>query len=339
MLSQAHLRGTDGFGQVAKTLSTYRLRKLRQMTEPKIAVEPESWRREALAEAVEAGGGLVSDIAEAEGLIWTSPETPDLIADFLEAASGTGGGNLRWVQLPYAGIEPFLPYLSNELIWTCGKGIYARPVAEHALGLLLAGFRGLNAYVPASSWLPPQGRNLLDSRITILGGGGITEELVGLLAPWSCEITVVRRHARPLEGAETVTTDELPAALAEADAVVLALALTDETRGIIDSAALSQMATHAWLVNVARGEHVVTDDLTAALRRGVIAGAALDVTDPEPLPEGHPLWEMENCIITPHIGNTPEMGIVLLAERVKQNVARFAKGEDLLGPVNVDLRY
>lgn len=309
------------------------------MTEPKIAVEPESWRREALVEAVEAGGGVVVDIAEAEGLIWTAPETPALIADFLESASGTDGSNLRWAQLPYAGIEPFLPYLDSERIWTCGKGIYARPVAEHALGLLLAGFRGLNVYVPASSWLPPQGRNLLDSRITILGGGGITEELVGLLTPWNCDITVVRRHARPLEGAEVMTADEMPSALARADAVVLALALTDETRGIIDSAALSQMAAHAWLVNVARGEHVVTDDLVAALRRGVIAGAALDVTDPEPLPEGHPLWETENCIITPHIGNTPEMGIVLLAERVKQNVARFARGEDLLGPVNVDLRY
>ena len=317
------------------------------MTEPKIAVGPESWRREALVEAVEAGGGVVVDIAEAEGLIWTSPETPDLIADFLEAAgssggsnsSSNGGGNLRWVQLPYAGIEPFLPFLNNDLIWTCGKGVYARPVAEHALGLLLAGFRGLNSYVPANTWLPPQGRNLLDSRITILGGGGITEELLHLLAPWNCEVTVVRRHAQPLEGAKAVTPSELPAALASADAVVLALALTDETRGIINAEALAIMADHAWLVNVARGEHVVTDDLVAALRQGVIAGAALDVTDPEPLPDGHPLWQMENCIITPHIGNTPEMGIILLAERVKQNVARFAKGEDLLGPVNVDLRY
>ena len=295
-------------------------------------------------EAVEAGGGVVVDIAEAEGLVWTSPETPDLIADFLEAAdSGTdgsnGGGNLRWVQLPYAGIEPFLPYLDDERIWTCGKGVYARPVAEHALGLLLAGFRGLNNYVPASTWLPPQGRNLLDSRITILGGGGITEELLHLLAPWRCEVTVVRRHAQLLAGAKAVTPSDMPTALASADAVVLALALTDETRGIINAEALAAMADHAWLVNVARGEHVVTDDLVAALRRGVIAGAALDVTDPEPLPDGHPLWKMESCIITPHIGNTPEMGIVLLAERVKQNVARFAKGEELLGPVNVDLRY
>lgn len=320
-----------------------------------------------MAEAVEAGGGVVVDIAEAEGLIWTSPETPDLIADFLEAAGSKGdsnsGGNLRWVQLPYAGIEPFLPYLNNDLTWTCGKGVYARPVAEHALGLLLAGFRGLNSYVPASTWLPPQGRNLLDSRITILGGGGIAEELLHLLAPWNSEVTVVRRHAQPLEEfkaataeempaasaadvmngyqrqAKAVIASELPAALASADAVVLALALTDETRGIIDADALETMADHAWLVNVARGEHVVTDDLVAALRQGVIAGAALDVTDPEPLPDGHPLWEMENCIITPHIANTPEMGIVLLAERVKQNVARFAKGEELLGPVNVDLRY
>ena len=96
---------------------------------------------------------------------------------------------------------------------------------------------------------------------------------------------------------------------------------------------------HAWLVNVARGKHVVTEDLVWALEHGVIGGAGLDVTDPEPLPDGHKLWTMPNCIITPHVGNTPEMAAPLLAERITTNVARFAHGEPLLGEVHIDLGY
>ena len=88
-----------------------------------------------------------------------------------------------------------------------------------------------------------------------------------------------------------------------------------------------------------RGGHVVTDDLVEALTADAIGGAALDVTEPEPLPDGHPLWEMENCLITPHVGNTPEMGLKLLARRVTENVRRYIAGEELLGPVDVDLGY
>ena len=97
--------------------------------------------------------------------------------------------------------------------------------------------------------------------------------------------------------------------------VIVALALTDETRNIVDAETLAAMRSDAWLCNVGRGSHVVTDDLVTALRGGVIAGAVLDVTDPEPLPDGHPLWELDNCVITPHVGNTPEMGLPLIADR------------------------
>jgi len=99
------------------------------------------------------------------------------------------------------------------------------------------------------------------------------------------------------------------------------------------------MEDHAWIVNVARGRHIVTDDLVDALREGTIGGAGLDVTDPEPLPADHPLWALPNCIITPHVGNTPEMAKPLLAERVTENVRRFGRGEELLGLVDVDAGY
>ena len=127
--------------------------------------------------------------------------------------------------------------------------------------------------------------------------------------------------------------------MASADAVFVALALTEETRGIVAAPQLRVMRPHAWLVNVARGAHVVTDDLVRALQEGWIGGAGLDVTDPEPLPDSHPLWALPNCVITPHTGNTPEMGQRLLADRIRENVTRFAAGEPLLGVVDVLAGY
>jgi len=134
-------------------------------------------------------------------------------------------------------------------------------------------------------------------------------------------------------------SDRFADALPGADLVVLALALTEETDGLIGLGELELMEQHAWLVNVARGRHVVTDDLVEALRVGIIGGAGLDVTDPEPLPPEHPLWSMDNCIITPHVGNTPEMAKPLLSERISANVRRFARGEELLGLVDPHAGY
>ena len=99
------------------------------------------------------------------------------------------------------------------------------------------------------------------------------------------------------------------------------------------------MAEHAWLVNVARGRHVVTDDLVAALEAGAIGGAALDVTDPEPLPAGHRLWRLDNCLITPHTSNTWVMAEPMFARRVVDNVGRYRRGEPLLGRVDPALGY
>ena len=272
---------------------------------------------------------------EAEALVWAEPAAPDLLPGVLVA-----GPNIEWVQLPYAGIENLTHLLDRDHLWTCGKGVYADPVAEHVLMLALAGLRGMGSFTRARSWLPPEGRNLLGARMTVLGGGGITESLVRLLNPWDCRITVLRRHPVPMEGVHRVVGPEsLHDALEDADVVVVALALTPETAGIIDAEALNAMAAHAWLINVGRGGHVVTDDLVDALAAGTIGGAALDVTDPEPLPDEHPLWTMGNCIITPHVGNTPEMGLKLLARRVTENVRRYIAGEELLGPVDVDLGY
>jgi phosphoglycerate dehydrogenase-like enzyme len=309
--------------------------------ELRVAVEPQGIRDWIRKVVEDAGAVVVDNPAAATALIWTDPGGADGGPDRLTALVGANP-QLRWVQLPWAGVEPYAQagVFDHDRVWTAGKGVYAQPVAEHALALSLAGLRNLKRFSMAQSWGEQSGISLHRGRVTIFGGGGITQELVPLLRPMGCAITVVRRHARPMEGVETVLDFTARyEALKGADVVVLALALTPETRGLISEIELELMEPHAWLVNVARGEHVVTEDLVIALREDAIGGAALDVTDPEPLPEGHPLWELPNCIITPHTANTEDMAVPLLSARIAENVRRFAAGAPLIGVVDPDLGY
>jgi phosphoglycerate dehydrogenase-like enzyme len=300
----------------------------------RIAVAPDTAPRWVL-DAVEAGGATLVEPADAEALVWFDALRPDGLPPVLAAAPGA-----RWVHLPWAGVEPYAEILDAEHTWTCGKGVYAEPVAEHAMLLALAGLRDLPRRLRARTWEASGGTSLFDRPVTILGGGGITEELLRHLATYRCEVTVVRRRAEPIAGAARVlTTDRLHQALPGAQVVFVALALTPETTGIIGAAELALMDPTAWLVNVGRGGHVVTDDLVAALRGATIAGAALDVTDPEPLPDGHPLWDLPNCILTPHTANTVAMSRPAIERRITENVRRFAAGEPLVGLVDVVAGY
>ena len=288
-----------------------------------------------MADAIQAGGGHLVPVDQAEGLVWAAPRDPDALEALLADAD-----HIDWVQLPFAGIENYVHLVDDDRDWTCGKGVYADPVAELALGLALAGMRGIGRYARSTSWGGPRGANLFGANVTVLGGGGITESLIPLLLPFDCRITVVRNRVRSMEGVdEVVEADRYIDALVGADLVVLALALTDETEGMLSRNEFEMMEPHAWVVNVARGKHIVTDDLVWALQQGEIGGAALDVTDPEPLPDGHPLWSLDNCIITPHVGNTPAMAVPLLSERITANVKRFGAGEELIGPIYTDLGY
>jgi phosphoglycerate dehydrogenase-like enzyme len=287
-------------------------------------------------EAVEGGGGVVVSLNDdPEALVWLDSHDVGGLTKALAAAPG-----VRWVQLPSAGVESVTEVIDQTRIWTCAKGAYAQPVAEHALTLALAGLRLLPARVAARSWGKQGGTSLFGERVTILGGGGITRSLLELLAPFEVEATVVNRSGNPVPGAaRTVPVSELDGTLTDALVVVLALALTPETHGIIGAEQLGLMEETAWIVNVARGRHVDTDALVEALRGGAIAGAALDVTDPEPLPDGHALWDLSNCIITPHTADTIEMVLPLLAERIRTNVVRFAARETLVGLVDAEAGY
>ena len=288
-----------------------------------------------MSDAVVEGGGHVVELAQAEALVWGAARDPRGLEEVLASAP-----HLTWVQLPFAGVEEFAHLIDGERTWTCGKGVYAEPVAEMALALGLAGLRGLGRYTRAGEWTGPYGRNLIGARVTILGGGGITEELVRLLAPFDCHVTVVRNRVSEMEGVDVVLqSDQYADALPGADLVVLALSLTPETEGIIGRSEFESMESHAWIVNVARGKHIVTDDLVWALENDVIGGAAIDVTHPEPLPADHRLWSLPNCIITPPVGNSSAMAVPLLSERIAANVRRWSTGEDLIGPVDPELGY
>ena len=300
----------------------------------RIAVLPDrtpEWMREAVI----AGGGEIVDVADTTALVWGAARDPRGLAEVIEQHP-----HLQWIQLPFAGVEEFAHLIDDDRLWTCGKGVYAEPVAEMAVAMALCGLRGLVNYARTSEWSGPIGRNLIGARVSILGGGGITEEIVRLLNPFDCHVTVVRRHVTDMEGVDVVLeSDRYVDALPGADVVFLALPLTPDTEAMIGRSEFESMESHAWLVNVARGKHVVTDDLVWALSNGVIGGAALDVSDPEPLPSGHPLWSLPNCLITPHVGNTPDMAVPLLSERIANNVRRWIAGDELVGPVDHQLGY
>ncbi len=314
------------------------------MSAPWIAVGP-SPNSEA-ADAIRRGGGVrqpsgwighVTAGEHADGLVWLSPDHAAELRAVLTAAPET-----RWIQLAEAGVESFAAesLFGGGRIWTSAKGANSEPVAEHALALALAGLRMFPERIRATEWGKPGGRSLYDQAVTILGGGGIARTLIGLLAPLRVHVTVVRRQPDPIPGAERMpATEQLSEALPGVLVIFLALALTPQTTGIISAPELTQMDADAWLVNVARGPHVDTPALVEALQRNQIGGAALDVTEPEPLPAGHPLWRLPNCIVTPHTAGTQEMVMPRLAARIAANVAHFAAGQQLDGLIDANAGY
>jgi len=303
---------------------------------PRVAVGPgpAAWA----AEAIRRGGGeTVALDQDPIGLVWTDPGAMDALRSALATRP-----KISWVQLPQAGVERAFQagVVDRQRRWTSAKGAFAEPVAEHALALILAGLRQLKVRARARTWGEPAGESLFGRPVTVVGAGGIAAVLLRLLEPFGTPVTVVRRHAEPVPGAvRTLGSHRLTEALAGARAVVLTVALTPQTRGLIGRAELAAMEPDAWLVNVARGGVVDTGALVEALRAGQIGGAALDVTDPEPLPDGHPLWDLPNCLITPHTADTEEMTRPLLAGRIAENVRRLAAGQELVGLIDPGLGY
>ncbi|WP_144759257.1 D-isomer specific 2-hydroxyacid dehydrogenase family protein [Curtobacterium sp. 9128] len=290
-----------------------------------VAVLPDP--RDLHVAAVSDAGGTVGPLgADTRGIVWLDARDADGLASALRTAP-----DVRWVQLPFAGVDAFAHLIAehgDRVLFTSAKGAYAEPVAEHALALTLATLRVLPERARATSWATEQeGVSLYGRSVLVVGAGGIALEYLRLLAPFEVDVTVVRRSSTPVPGASrTVTTDHLDAVLPSADVVMIAAAMTSDTAKLFGPAQFALMRPTARLVNVARGGLVDTDALVEALRTGQIGGAGVDVTDPEPLPDGHPLWTTPGAVVTPHQADTPEMVAPLLAERVGANVRAFLSG-------------
>jgi phosphoglycerate dehydrogenase-like enzyme len=288
-----------------------------------------------MGSAIRDAGGTEAPLGEADALIWygTALDLAPMLAD---------APRIRWIQLPAAGVEDYLELMeSTDRMWTAAKGVYADPCAEHALGLAIAGFRHLDAGVRSRSWRKFPAKTLFGATVVIVGGaGGIGQSLLRLLKPFRVKTTSVRRRNSPTPGADrTVAPGDIIGALADADLLVLAAPLTSATENMVAEPQLRAMKNDAWLVNVARGRLVKTDDLVIALAEGWIGGAGLDVTEPEPLPAEHPLWQLDNCIITSHTANPPNLDRQLYRARIVENVRRFLAGKQLIGLVDRTAGY
>lgn len=307
---------------------------------PKIYVGPErehfgAEHADAFVEAVERGGGtVVPEPEEAEAIVWIGSDKTKL--------PGMLHPGVRWVQLPSAGVESWIEQglIDTERVYTSAAGAYAETVAEHALALILAGARRMHESARATSWEVGGGRSLAGSTVVILGAGSIGRALIRMLEPFGMRTLAVTRSGREVPGATaSYSAGQIEELWPEGDFFVLAAPSTGDTEKMIGARELDAMKSDAWVINVARGSLVDTNALVEALSEGRIEGAALDVTDPEPLPDGHPLWTEPRALITSHTANPPDALARALAERIEENVARFKGGEDLIAVVDVEAGY
>jgi phosphoglycerate dehydrogenase-like enzyme len=235
---------------------------------------------------------------------------------------------LRVVQTLSAGVDNIRDEVPDGVLLCNGRGIHNASTAELALTLTLASLRGVPGFVDAQHegrWTQGWRPSLADSTVLIVGYGAIGADIERRLLPFEVEVLRVARTAR--DGVHSLA--DLPDLLPRADVVILVVPVTSETRGLVDASFLGRMREGALLVNVARGPVVVTDDLLAALQDGRVH-AALDVTDPEPLPPGHPLWSAPHLLITPHVGGATSAMWPRAYRLVREQLERFAAGEQLV---------
>lgn len=299
------------------------------MSSEVVVVVPMDRGRELLAELpqhvrveVWDGKGELPDRVR-DTQFWVPPflSGPELAAAYADLKQ------LRVVQLLTAGAENFLPGLPEGVVLCNARGAHTGPTAEWVVAALLASYRMFPRFLVAQAegrWDFAVNEELGGHRILVVGAGDIAERVRRMLAGFDVEVSVVGRTAR--DGVHG--TDELPDLLPDADAVVLLVPLTDETRGMVDAQFLARMADGALLVNAARGPVVVTDALVAELASQRLR-AALDVTDPEPVPEGHPLWTVPGLLLTPHVAGSVPGATGRAFGVVRDQLHRFLDGEPL----------
>ncbi len=284
--------------------------------------------------------GLIDAVAEADIL---------LVTDFrsaLVAEAWPHARRLQWVHATSAGVDALLfpELIASSVPLTNARGIFDRPIAETVLGLVLLFAKDLRttlALQERREWRHRETERIAGRHALVVGAGAIGRQIARLLTAAGLTVDGVASRPRaddPDFGA-VHGTEALQAHLSEADYVVIAAPLTAATAGLFDAAAFRAMAPSARLINIGRGPIVVTDDLVAALQQGAIAGAALDVFEQEPLPAGHPLWGMENVVVSPHMAGDFRGWRAALSAQFVANFERWAAGAPLHNVVDKQRGY
>lgn len=314
----------------AKSLSEKQIEQLKT-TSPNLRIEMNLSAREVFYRAEEAHG------------IDGHYATPE----FLKKAS-----NLRWIQVHSAGIDRYTKVseiMENDaIVLTNCRGVHGPAIADHSMAMLLYHTRNMDFYASnqkKTEWnrgnTPRPTIALKDKTMLVVGLGGIGSEIAQRAHGFGMRVIGTRRSDSPSpDYIEKVgKPNELLALLPEADVVAIAVPLTDETNNLFNEDAFKAMKNGTYLINIARGKVVNTDSLLAALKNGKLAGACLDVTDPEPLPKDHPLWKAPNVIITPHIAWKSSITHKRRKAVIMENLRRFAAGEPLLNTVDKTAGY
>ncbi len=239
---------------------------------------------------------------------------------------------LTAVQTLTAGVDNVWPYLPPGVSLHNAAGVHDASTAELAVALMLASLRRIDDFaraMPTGEWISGRYDALADKTVLIVGYGRVGQAIEARLGGFEVDVVRVARTARTEEGLEVHAYDRLPQLLPAADVVVLVVPLTEQTTGMVDAAFLTQMRTGALLVNVARGPVVVTGDLLAETASGRLR-AALDVTDPEPLPPQHPLWRSPGVLISPHVGGNTSAFLPRARRLVAEQLRRWRTGEPLV---------
>ena len=274
------------------------------------------------------GGAPLPDSAdEVEAIVLPFRVRPDLLEKVTRLPS------LKFIQLRSAGAENVYPHVPDTVTLCNARGAHDPGTSEWVAGVIVAQTRNLPRFVKAQRvgiWDPAMSQTVAGKHVLIVGYGSIGAAVERRLAGWEVTVERVARRARPAtaDAPEAKGIDELDEALPRADVVVLLVPVTDETRGMVNAKFLAAMKDGALLVNAARGAIVDTDALLRELNSGRLK-AALDVTDPEPLPDGHPLWQAPGLLLTPHVGGAVVGGRDRANAIVLAQLTRYAAGKPL----------
>jgi phosphoglycerate dehydrogenase-like enzyme len=244
------------------------------------------------------------------------------------------GMRVRLVQSQFVGYDGVEDALPEGVVYANAASVHETSTAELTLALILAAQRGIPDFVRAAGaghWAPAWHPSLADRRALLVGYGGVGKAIESRLLPFEVELTRVANHERIDERGIIYDTASLARLLPDAEIVIIAVPLTPSTTHLVDDAFLSQMADHSLLVNVARGKVADTEALVKHARSGRLR-LALDVTDPEPLPNGHPLFGMSNVLISPHVGGASSAMPSRAARLIEEQISRMMRGE---APINV----